>query len=302
MPSQRTERADARWCLEIQVDGPGCREAADRLVAETFEAGALGYQELDTGNRSALTLLVYAAEGQCEPITSAARRVLVEGVSVGRFEPVPEVDWVAQWRGELRAIVVADLLVVRPESVSRPLGSGVHELVIDPGQAFGTGGHASTRLALEALAALLPGREPGFRVLDVGTGTGILALAALRLGAGRAVGFDIDPIAPPEALRWARRNGLAGQFVSFAGSFACLAPGCFEVVVANLLSHEMLPLADNLASRLSRDGRLVLSGLLRSEQPAIEAAFGERGLRLGSARFEVDESGDEWLSLIMERG
>jgi len=302
MPSQRSERADARWCLEIRVDGPGCREAADRLVAETFEAGALGYEELGAKDRSALTLLVYAAAESREPIAFAARRVLAAGIKLGRFEPVPEVDWVAQWQGELRSIVVADLLVVRPESVERPLRSAVHELVIDPGQAFGTGGHASTRLALEALAALLPGREPGFRVLDVGTGTGILALAALRLGASRAVGFDIDPIAPVEALRWARRNGLAEQFVSFAGSFESLAEGSFEVVVANLLSHEMLPLADDLSSRLSRDGRLVLSGLLRAEQPTIEAAFGERGLRLGSARFEVDESGNEWVSLIMEPG
>ena len=115
---------------------------------------------------------------------------------------------------------MGECLVVRPSWISPNLGPQQVEIVVDPGQAFGTGGHVSTRLALEWIEAVSR-EESAFcgttRVLDVGAGTGVLALAAVRLGVGHAIGFDLDPLAGASARETAGRNGLADRFAGFVG-------------------------------------------------------------------------------------
>ena len=115
-------------------------------------------------------------------------------------------------------------------------------LEIDPGQAFGTGGHASTRLALELLAALPEEAVHGARVLDVGCGTGVLALSALALGAASAVAHDLDPLATRATQENALRNGLAGPLSVFTGPVAALGGDLFSLVLLNMIRSELLPL------------------------------------------------------------
>jgi ribosomal protein L11 methyltransferase len=195
-------------------------------------------------------------------------------------------------------------LVVRPSFVEAPVGAmGRLELVIDPGQAFGTGHHASTRLALECMADERSAWDASQRVLDVGTGTGVLAMAAVRLGAGRATGLDLDPLSPPDALRWSRVNGLADRCDWLLGPVGAVAGARFDWVLANLLRREMMPIAEELARAVTPGGHLVLSGLLADERDRVVARFEGLGLVAlpERERRQRDETGDHWIGLVMAR-
>lgn len=270
--------------------------AAERAAAEAFDAGASGLQEHEGARPGAVTLWIYAATKDAAAVGSA-----LEGLSgvrlAGGPEPVAASDWSAAWRTGLRALVISRELVVRPSCVAHAPEPGQAELVIDPGQAFGTGGHESTRLALDLLAALPRALRSGARVLDVGTGSGVLALAALRLGAGHAVGIDIDATAVAVARENARCNGLAGSLALVAGSLDGLAAARFDLVLANLLKRELLPLLADIALRLRPGATLILSGLLATEHAEVGAALAAAGLREVGRSERVDAGGITWLGL-----
>jgi len=170
-------------------------------------------------------------------------------------------------------------------------------LRVDPGQAFGTGGHASTRLVLEWIAALAEVGALGAHVLDVGTGSGVIALAAVALGSESALGFDLDPLAEPEARKWAAYNGLADRTRFFTGPIeAALGGRSFDLVLCNLLKREVLPIAPAVAAAVGRAGRLVLSGLLEADAAEIATAFEREGLVEEGRRVHEDANGDRWIS------
>jgi len=287
--------SDTATCLRFRVDARDA-ESAEIAAAEAFAAGASGLEELDAEEPGSVTLLVYAPAPQAERVRAAV--AAAAGVrAVARAEVCPAVDWSAAWRAGLAPIVVSPELVVRPSFTPHALAPGQAEIEIDPGQAFGTGGHESTRLALELLAALAPARRAGASVLDVGTGSGVLALAALRLGAGRVVAIDVDPAAVAVARENARRNGLGERLLLVAGSLDALAPLRFDVVVANLLKRELLPLVPALMRHVHRESRVLLAGLLATEQAEILRAFEAAGLHRVGVRLRRDASEAAWLGL-----
>src|SRR5215472_16812464 len=202
---------------------------AERVAAEAWEAGASGLEEREEG--AIVALLIYAPAARAAAVRQAAVALLGEA-AVAPIEPVAEVDWPQAWKLGLRPIVVSPRLVVRPPFAAFALAAGQGELLIEPRQAFGTGAHATTELALAALDAALAARSAE-RVLDVGCGSGILALAALRLGARRAVACDVDRLAAREAVDNARRNQLADRLAAFAGTLAALRASDFDLVLAN---------------------------------------------------------------------
>src|SRR5262249_18285588 len=148
-------------------------------------------------------------------VRDALASALGDAVEVAQPQPEPEVDWSTAWRSGLEAIEISPRLMVRPPFAKAELQSGQACVVIEPGQAFGTGGHSSSRLALELLDALERERVEGARVLDVGCGSGVLALAALALGARSAVGFDRDLLAVRAARANAHENRSSAQFRVF---------------------------------------------------------------------------------------
>ena len=259
-------------------------------AADAFEAGAAGLEE-----RNAEVIFYVPTQH-----AGRLRACLVAHDLDPTERRVPETDWAESWKAGLEAIDVSGRLRIRPSFVPGQPRDGQVELVIDPGQAFGTGGHESTRLALEWVDALAP-LSRSARVLDVGSGTGVLALSALRLGAASAVAFDCDPEASRATRENAAVNALLDRVHSFTGEIAATRTGAFDLVLANLLRSEMFPQLDALAARLGPGGRLVLSGLLVKDREAALRAFIDTGLHPREERTRTDASGTQWLSFLASR-
>ena len=294
-------------------------EGAEIAAAEAFEAGALGVVEepgvpasdpsgppagasgQGDAERSEVTIVAYLPDERL-----AALREAIEAASaacplvLGLAEPVVEEAWSETWKQVLVPVEISSRLGVTPPFATPPARRGQRWIEIDPGQAFGTGAHHSTRLALEGLDDVLAQHDVD-TVLDVGTGSGVLALAAVALGARSALGFDLDPLAAPAALAAAHANGLGHATGWFTGPIEALAPRAFELVVANLLRRELLPIAAPVAERVATGGRLVLAGLLERDGPAVARAFAPFGLHEEARRMRRDDDGESWLGLVLVR-
>ncbi len=217
-------------------------------------------------------------------IHPAAHPVVVEVV------PVPDVDWTVLYRHHHRPLQVGRRLLVAPPW-DVPAASDREVLVIEPGMAFGTGQHATTRGCLEAIEAALAGGRVA-SALDVGTGSGILALALARLGVPWVVALDVDAAVVPLARRNLAANAAARVAV-IAGSVRAVR-GAFDLVVANLLADTIVAEASLLAGTVAGGGRLVLSGILEVQAAAVARAF-------PAWRVEGEQREDGWSTLTLGR-
>lgn len=261
---------------------------AERIAALFFEAGAAGIEERDDsllsmpgGRRPGpgRTLLVAWFADRSE-----AERAAREAGLAAEIGEAAEEDWGEAWKRGLRAVAVGRVRV-RPSWVpAQAPPAGGAEVVLDPGMAFGTGTHPTTALCLEALDRLLAER-PGASVFDVGTGSGLLAIAALKLGAGRTVACDEDPVARAVAADNARRNRVP---LELSAAEAGSVPGPFDLVVANILAGTLLTLAPALARQVAPGGRLLLAGMLAEQAGDVRSAYLARGLAAAAERREGD--------------
>jgi ribosomal protein L11 methyltransferase len=194
-------------------------------------------------------------------LAAAARAAGLAQAPAFSVETVAEQNWVQLTQSQFEPIRVSGRLWIVPSWHAAP-DPGAVNLVLDPGMAFGTGSHPTTRLCLEWLEASV---TPGCSVLDYGCGSGILAIAAARLGAGAVTGVDIDPQAVVAARSNADSNGVAA---SFADSQQPLA-GTYDLVVANILSNPLRVLAPAICALVRRGGLLALSGILREQADEI---------------------------------
>jgi len=224
-------------------------------------------------------------------------------------EPVPEEDWQRSWRVHFQTGHITPRLVVKPPWEEYLPAAGEHVIEIDPGMAFGTGLHASTRLTLSFIDDLYP--KPGTgaaprgaeeeaafpeRVLDVGTGTGILSMACVLLGAKEVVAIDIDPQAVAAARENILRNELEETIVVSDQELATVE-GSFSLITANILFNTLVLLAAELAGRLDQGGALLCAGILAGEQQEkLRKVFKEHGLTCVEERTEGD-----WAALRLDR-
>jgi ribosomal protein L11 methyltransferase len=216
---------------------------------------------------------------------------------------VHEADWAQAWKAFFPVLRIGRRVVIRPTWRRHRRAPGEVVLSLDPGMAFGTGLHPTTRLCLEGLERLADSgriahgsaRDGSARVLDVGIGSGILAIAAGLLGAGELHGVDPDPIAVDASVANARRNRLARRLSVRAGTLPSGA-GPFDVVLANLIASLLVALAPALRDELHPGGTLLASGIFIDREPEVREAFAAVGLRVVDRAFEA-----EWVALTAVR-
>lgn len=210
------------------------------------------------------------------------------------FRPVAEEDWAEVWKERLDVLRIGQHVVIRPswrEYVPEPEDVVVE---LDPGMAFGTGLHPTTQMCLVALEKLT---RPETTVLDLGTGSGILAIAAARLGAGRVLAVDNDPVAVKAARGNVVSNGVQGAVSVVCGSLADV-PGSYDLVVVNILARVIVEMMqEGLANRVRPGGRLITAGIIADQEPEVVVALEQKRLALVERR----QTGD-WVCLVAEQG
>ncbi|WP_437645601.1 50S ribosomal protein L11 methyltransferase [Sorangium sp. So ce362] len=298
----------------VAVDVP--EPEADEIGAALFELGATGVEQRDEqtlvrGARSGQVTLVASFEDHGEAEAAIAALGELSPPLAARLEEVVGDAWRDAWKEHFAPFALTPTITVVPPWIERGAPrEGERVLLLEPGRAFGTGLHATTALVAELLdehAAELRGRE----ILDVGTGSGILALAALLLGAERAVAIDNDDDVIEVVLENAARNGLEGRIAAGAGVVEQVTRQ-FPWVVANIEARVLRPLGPELARVLAPGGWLILSGILEGERDDLVARYtslprplahvatrpdpasprGDRGATRG------DAGGEGWVALL----
>jgi ribosomal protein L11 methyltransferase len=244
---------------------------AELVSLELWELGATGIEERDASTMNATedaALLTLVANFPEQASANAAAAVLGERFSA-RVVFVEGDAWRDGWKAYFKPSRIGKRLVVRPSWESFELQHGDVELVLDPGGAFGTGTHETTRLVLEAIQDHL---QPGAHVLDVGCGSGILAIACLLLGAERARCIDVDAEAVRATRENAEINAVQARLHVSDDPLAAIQAR-YPLVLANIESRVLIPLANQLGVRVRPGGVLILSGILAVERERMLAAY-----------------------------
>jgi ribosomal protein L11 methyltransferase len=263
-----------------------CRpELAERVLAELIELAASGVEE-DTGG-SWVEYAVYGPPGELPAIPDLEALAGDGRVEISSTE-IPD-DWADTWRDFHKPVWIGERLVVRPSWEEPPATRADVDVVIDPGQAFGTGAHATTRMCLELLLELADAGEARESLADLGTGSGVLAIAAAKLGWKPVLAVDHEAAALEAAAANARANSVELELRRL--NLREEPPPPASTLVANLTA----PLLTVVASGLDSSPRtLVCSGLLAIEVDDVSSAFLERGLRVVGQRAQGD-----WSALLL---
>jgi len=290
--------------VSVEINGEGA-EAVSELFNRYGTGGAVLLTEFDRGlkgpdDRGAVTVKTYIPAGEKG---IEARRRLKEGFwHLSQIYPLPELtfrplpceEWATAWKKHFPILHVGQRLVIHPpwlEYHPRP-----DEVVIElePGMAFGTGLHPTTRMCLLAAEELT---RPGMRVLDVGTGSGILAIAAAKLGAGSVLALDIDPIAVQAAQANAAANEVADRVHVLLGSLKDIKHDLWDLIFVNILAQTIIALLEEgLATYLSPGGKLVAAGIIEGQEEEVEKAFASHKLAVSAHKRKGD-----WITLIGQR-
>ena len=258
------------------------------------DAGSLGAYETPDG------FCVYWPAGEWNPAhLETIRKALgdlgdLEAGSSVTVSELPDQDWNRRWTESLQPVRLGRRILIRQSWNSADVPPGGFELVIDPKRAFGTGYHATTQLIVEWLEESVRGGE---RVLDVGTGSGILSMVALRLGARRAVGIDNDPEAIECAREYAAVNGFGPELELRALSLEEFLPEPFDLVVANLDRKTLLGYFPDMHRYVAAGGRVICSGLLAEDCAEISGALATAGWEIHGRKDR-----DEWMALELRTG
>jgi ribosomal protein L11 methyltransferase len=210
---------------------------------------------------------------------------------------IPDEDWNKKWKSFFQPLKISDRIVIKPswQNYHRLAGELIVEL--DPGMAFGTGTHPSTSMCLKVIDELerMLASRGSLRMLDVGTGSGILAIAAVKVGFAEVAGIDYDQIAIRVAQKNAEMNGVEGV-ATFSTTPVRLMEGLYPVVVANILPHVLIHMKEHLVARLEPGGYLVLSGILIDKAAEVKSAFAV------DVDFFKELHEEQWACLVFQKG
>ncbi len=268
MIAKKKKAVPSYWFVAIDV----AKKDADLTSAELFDLGAEGVEERDEGT------LVRGAAGKATLVASFPTKALAALAQKklgkrARLEELVGDAWRDAWKEHFRPFRLCEGIWVRPPWEAHEARRGEKVLVLEPGRAFGTGLHETTRLVAEAIA-MQKRALARVTVLDVGTGSGILALVAIALGAKSAYGIDTDPDAIAVAKENAARNAMS-ELAKFDATPLSKVRAKYELVLANIEADVLIGLQKQLRARLAFGGRLVLSGILSSRESEVRAAFGK---------------------------
>ena len=303
MLSKVADPAALFWELTVTL-AADVAETAEVVTNRLWELGAVGVVE-ETAAPGGTALRAFFPPGSQPAVLTAALRAYLDdlaalevpGAEAGIVAvPLPPEPWADAWRAHFRPVPVGRrLLVCPPWDAPTPGEDGRVVVLIEPGRAFGTGGHGSTRSCLELLDRALDAVGVP-HALDAGCGSGVLAIAAARLGVARVDAIDLDPDAVAATADNARRNGVADRV---RGTLASIDTWTEQapLVLANLLASAHVTLAPKLESLVAPGGRLIAGGLLAAEVPAVAGAFAAVGCWLD----ELAEH-EGWASLLLRRG
>ena len=209
---------------------------------------------------------------------------------------VDDEDWAEAWKAHYHPLRIGRRLLVRPEWITQEVAADEIEIVLDPGMAFGTGTHPSTQLCLQAIETRI---QAGDQVLDLGCGSGILAIAAARLGASSVLALDNDPVAVTAARQNFALNPAPARVCVQKGSLATLRDSGqrFDLVVVNILAHIIMRFCEEgLAGTLRPGGCGIFSGIINDQAAAVESALRRAGL---APAFRLQQ--DDWVALVARR-
>jgi len=317
---QDANGGDSGYWLEVSVrtDGEGAEAVAEALRPYAYGDGVVLEQLGDQTNpdpdalEATVAVKIYLPGDQDTPVL---RRRLEETLyHLGRLYPIPapifrilqEEDWVNAWKAHYHPFRVGKRIWIEPSWIqvehapgARPAETAACEpgdvvLTLDPGMAFGTGLHPTTQMCLQALEQLV---QPGMRVLDVGTGSAILAIAAAKLGAGRLLGIDNDEVATKTARANVALNGVEDQVEIRPGTLETVAETGWDIVVVNILARVIVPLLGEgeLFHFVAQDGFLILSGIINEQATTVITAVEANGGRI----VQTLTSGD-WVAFIAQ--
>ncbi len=295
--------------MDLGITGAEIRDRTQVLTDEEqqlFEE-VMPAQEQDDGRAEIVFYL--DEEADPEPYLTAVReglQELADFMDIGSGEitegETEDKDWVNNWKEHFHAFYVDDILI-RPTWVEKPENDrSAISVEIDPGTAFGTGSHETTQLCIRALRKYL---QPGDRVLDVGTGSGILGIVALKLGASYVFGTDIDEMAVDTARENIETNGIApedfevmtGNIITDPAIQEAAGFASYDICVANILADIIIPLQEMVFQHVKPGGLMVFSGIIDLKEQAVRDAI-ERNPHL--AILDTDHQG-EWMSFTVRR-
>jgi ribosomal protein L11 methyltransferase len=278
--------ADGTLKLSIALD----EAHQELLIAELGERGFVAFEQDDAVLRAFAPWSVWSVE-----LHSFIERWLQNHDCPPEIdsERMPDQNWNAEWESSIEP-VAAGRFVIRPSWIDADdAGRDRIPIIIDPKMSFGTGYHASTRLVLRLLPEVISSRE---RVLDAGTGTGVLAIAAVKLGASSVFAFDHDRWSYLNAVENVVRNGVSATVEVAIGDIECVPLELFDVILANIQLNTIGEMLPAFVDRLNERGSIVLSGLLLDQRDAIVRLAEKHGLEIYREAFET-----EWLAVQVAR-
>ncbi|GJN64183.1 MAG TPA: 50S ribosomal protein L11 methyltransferase [Candidatus Faecalibacterium intestinipullorum] len=249
----------------------------EQQVAEIAHVDLIEQELLDKP-RDTVIIHMYLEPSAQPAETLALIEARMEGAGIPytvELEKVEQEDWQNGWRKYYHPMEIGRHLAVVPSW--QEYETDRVKLILDPGLAFGTGGHETTSLCLEALDQLVRGGE---RVLDIGTGSGILAIAALKLGAAQAEGVDIDPVAVRTAGENAALNGVADRLTVLVGDLSDKASGQYQIITANIVANAIMALAPAVPGLMAEGGVFIASGIIDTRKEEVIAALQAAGLKV----------------------
>ena len=232
--------------------------------------------------RDVVIIHLYLEPGAQPAETLAVVQARMEAAGIAytvETEGIEQEDWQNGWRKYYHPLEIGRRLAVVPSW--QEYDTDRVKLMLDPGLAFGTGGHETTSLCLEALDELVQGGE---RMLDIGTGSGILAIAALKLGAASAEGVDIDPVAVRTAVENAALNQVEDRFSGLVGDLSDQASGTYQIITANIVANAIISLSPAVPGLLAEGGHFIASGIIDTRADEVEEALRAAGLAVAARK------------------